>query len=85
MMFCTDNTFLLLNFSSFSNTYLIMFRVGSIGTEVKGAADIISYEALSWLKGCPFGPVYKVTGTLYVVGEFTYKGFNTFVRMLATP
>ena len=35
MMFSTDNTVLSFNFSFFSKGSLIIFRAGSIGTEVK--------------------------------------------------
>ena len=41
-MLCTDNTVLSINFSSFSNKSLMIFRDGYIGTEVK--SEVTSYD-----------------------------------------
>ena len=41
-MFWTDNTVLSFNFSSLSKRSLIIFRAGSIGTEVK--SEVTSYD-----------------------------------------
>ena len=60
----------------------MMLRAGSIGTEVKSV--VTSYD-VGTLQGYPLGTVYKVAGTLYVIGDLPTRGFNTLVRTLATP
>ena len=62
-----------------------MLSAESIGTKVKSAETSYDVRHSSIWRVTPFGPVYKVPGTLYVRGDLPTNGFNTFVRTLATP
>ena len=85
MMFCTDNTVLLLKLSSFSNRFLIILRAGSIGTEVNNVVNIIGCETLSWKEGNLPNLTYKVTNTFYVCGNLPTRGLNTSAMTFTTP
>ena len=52
-----------------------MLRDGSIGNWSKKCSDIVWCEALSQLESYPFGPTYKVIGTLDMMGKFAQKRF----------
>ena len=85
MMFCTDNTVLSCNLSSFSNRSLIIIRAGSIGTEVKSA--VTSYD----VRHSPGQRVIFLTlFTKSLVlctcwGDLPTSGLSTLLRTLATP
>ena len=42
-------------------------------------------KTLSWLESYLFGHVYKVTCTLYMMGDLPTNGLSTLLRTLATP
>ena len=84
-MFCTGNTLLLLKVSSFSNRSLIMLRAGSMGTESGQCSNIVGTETFSWKESNLPNLTYKVTGTLYVVWQFPYKGLTYLSNDLCHP
>ena len=47
-----------------------------MGTEGEQCSNIIGTEAFSWKESNLPNLTYKVTGTLYVVWQFAYKGLK---------
>ena len=85
MMFCTDNTVLLLNFSSLSNRSLIMFSAGSMGIDVK--SEVTSYDdrhSPSWrVNFWAFDTKSPVLCIWW--GGFTYQWFEDLTNDLGHP
>ena len=56
-----------------------------MGNRGEQCGNIIGHETLSWEEGNLPNLIYKVTGTLYIMWQLTYKGFKYFSNDLCNP